>query len=216
MKAIYKTDQIAEERLTVINVLSHPGAAFRVIRIENTTAVPHLAGEGNGGVLHYEPGLFIKEVEVHVLPLLGLVQGKTATLGEEDTYALFLEEGNQLKAVNVGCNRPDHYLLLDYSQFEKLKSETERINFWVAITGQTSWPLVKLSLYEGYDKLLDRSVFTGYRVNNGKPTIGHYHYSTVELARLEKTMFDTGVFLPHINKNNKAIVAEAENLAMPA
>lgn len=211
MNAIYKTDKTTEERLTVSSVLSHPGAAFRVIRIEVTTDAPRLLGEGSGGVLHYEPGRFTKEVEVQVLPLLGLVQGKTAALPEEDTFALVLDKGNQVKAVNVGCNQPDQYLLLDYSQFERLKSEVERINFCVAVTGQTAWPLVKISLYEGYDKLLDRCVFTGYRVNNGKPTTGHYHYSAVELARNEKVLFDNGAFLPHMNK---MVAAEREALPL--
>jgi hypothetical protein len=132
-------------------------------------------------------------------------------LPEDDTYALVLDKGNQVRAVNLGYHQPDAYFLLDYSQFEKLKSEVERINFWVAITDQTSWPLVKFTLYEGYDKLLDRCVFTGYRVNNGKPTIGHYHYSTVELARIEKTLFDSGVFLPHIGKT---VAAEREALPL--
>ena len=196
MKAIYKTNSNAEERLLVSSSLSHPGDSFRVIRIE-TTDVEHQVPRGGPGQ-PYEPGSLIKEVHVHVMPLLGLVQGKTATLAEEDTYALFLGDAGRPTAVNVGYNQPGEYLLLDYSQFEKLASEVERINFWVTLTKQASWPLLKYTLYEGYDKQLKRSAFTGYSVNSGTPAIGHYRYSTVELARIEKTMFDSGVFMDYL------------------
>jgi hypothetical protein len=213
MKAIYKTNTIAEERLLVSRSLSHPGTPFRVIRIETTDIGPRLHHAVPGQGQAYEPGTFIKEVHVHAMPLLGLVQGHTATLAEEDTYAVFLGDSGRLTAVNVGDHQPEEYLLLDYSQFEKLASEVERINFWVVLTGQTSWPLVKFTLYEGYDKQLNRSVFTGYSVNSGKPTIGHYRYSTVELARIERTMFDTGVFREYLDASGPA---GAKDLAIPA
>ncbi len=212
MKAIYKTDRNAEERLLVSSSLSHPGDSYRIIRIE-TTDMGHQRTGGPGKAQPYEPGSFIKEVHVHVLPLLGLVQGKTATLAEEDTYALFLADTGRPTAVNVGYNQPGEYLLLDYSQFEKLASEVERINFWVTLTRQNSWPLVKYTLFEGYDKQLNRSAFTGYAVNSGKPAIGHYRYSTVELARIERTMFDSGVFLDYVNGS---VPSGDKDLAIPA
>ncbi len=212
MKAIYKTDRNAEERLLVSSSLSHPGDSYRIIRIE-TTDMGHQRTGSPGKAQPYEPGSFIKEVHVHVLPLLGLVQGKTATLAEEDTYALFLADTGRPTAVNVGYNQPGEYLLLDYSQFEKLASEVERINFWVTLTRQNSWPLVKYTLFEGYDKQLNRSAFTGYGVNSGKPAIGHYRYSTVELARIERTMFDSGVFLDYVNGS---VPSGDKDLAIPA
>ena len=213
MKAIYKSNTNAEERLLVSSSLSHPGAPFRMIRIETTDIEPKLPTGNPEQEQSYQPGSFIKEVHIHVLPLLGLVQGKTATLTEEDTYALFLGDSGQPIAVNVGYNQPSEYLLLDYSQFEKLASEVERINFWVTLTKQTSWPLIKFSLFEGYDKQLNRPAFTGYSDNSGKPTIGHYRYSTVELARIERTMFDNGVFLDHLI----GLVPDGEKgLAVPA
>jgi hypothetical protein len=212
MKAIYKTNTNAEERLLVSSSLSHPGDSFRMIRIE-TTDMNRILRRGPGKEQPYEPGSFIKEVHVHVMPLLGLVQGKTATLAEEDTYALFLGDSGRPMAVNVGYNQPGEYLLLDYSQFEKLASEVERINFWVTLTKQTSWPLVKYTLFEGYDKLLNRLAFTGYSVNSGTPAIGHYRYSTVELARIEKTMFDSGVFLDYVNAS---VPSGEKDLAIPA
>ncbi len=213
MKAIYKTNTIAEERLLVSSSLSHPGTPFRVIRIETTDIGPRLRNGDPGREQPYEPGTFIKEVHVHVMPLLGLVQGHTATLAEEDTYALFLGDSGRVTAVNVGDHQPGEFLLLDYSQFEKLASEVERINFWVVLTGQTSWPLVKYILYEGYDKQLNRPVFTGYSINSGKPTMGHYRYSTVELARIERTMFDTGVFREYLDAPASAGTSD---LAIPA
>lgn len=213
MKAIYKTNTNTEERLLVSSNLSHPGTAFRMIRIETIEIEPQLRSSGPEHGHPYEPGSFIKEVHVNVMPLLGLVQGKTATLDEEDTYALFLSESGRLTAVNVGDHQPDEYRLLDYSQFEKLASEVERINFWVILIGQTSWPLVKFSLFEGYDKQLNRPAFTGYSINSGKPSFGHYRYSTVELARIERAMFDTGVFLDHLNAS---VTPGEKALAVPA
>jgi hypothetical protein len=213
MQAIYKANTNAEERLLVSSSLSHPGAAFRMIRIETTDIASQLRKGGPGRGQPFDPGTFIKEVHLHVLPLLGLVQGKTATLTEEDTYAMFLSESGRLTAVNVGDNQPEEYLLLDYSQFEKLASEVERINFWVTLTQRTSWPLVKFTLYEGYDKQLNRSVFTGYNVNTGKPSIAHYRYSTVELARIERTMFDTGVFLDYLDAS---VPAGEKDRSIPA
>lgn len=213
MKAIFKTEGNAEERLLVSSSLSHPGDSYRVIRIETTDMGHQLLRGGPDKAQPYEPGSFIKDVHVHVLPLLGLVQGKTATLAEEDTYALFLADTGRPTAVNVGYNQPGEYLLLDYSQFEKLASEVERINFWVTLTRQNSWPLVKYTLFEGYDKQLNRSAFTGYAVNSGKPAIGHYRYSTVELARIERTMFDSGVFLDYVNGS---VSSGDKDLAIPA
>ncbi len=213
MKAIYKTENTIEERLLVSNNLSHPGADFKIVRIETIDLKNQFLEEGHTQNLLYKSGSFVKQVNMHVLPLLGLVQGKTATLAEEDTYALFLGESNQVMAVNIGYNQPDQYILLDYSQFEKLISDIERINFWVAITNQTSWPLVKFNLYEGYGKQLNHAIFTGFRVNNGKATTGHYYYSTVELSKTEKNLFDTGVFLNHINEG---VLAGDNRLAIPA
>jgi hypothetical protein len=211
VKAIYKTKNNAEERLLVSHSLSHPGTPFRMIRIETSGAGHGPLGDAPGRGQHYEPGSFTKEVHVHAMPLLGLVQGKTASLAEEDTYALFLDDSGRLTAVNVGYNQPVDYLLVDYSQFEKLVSEVDRINFWVTLIKQTSWPLVKFTLYEGYGKQLNHPVFTGYSVNRGEPTIGHYRYSTVELARIEKTMFDTGVFTDYLHAS---VPAGAESLVV--
>jgi hypothetical protein len=215
MKAIYQTNTNTnhEERLLVSSNLSHPGAAFRMIRIETTDMASGLRNGGSGPEQPYEPGTFIKEVHVHVMPLLGLVQGRTAALAEEDTYALFLGDAGRPTAVNVGDHQPGEYLLMDYSQFEKLASEVERINFWVVLTGYTSWPLVKYTLYEGYDKRLNRSVFTGYSANGGQPSFGHYRYSTVELARIERSMFDTGVFRDYLDGS---VQDGVKDLAIPA
>ncbi|HEX8530396.1 MAG TPA: hypothetical protein VF646_10250 [Cytophagales bacterium] len=212
MKAIYKTKNNAEERLLVSSSLSHPGTPFRMIRIETSGAGHGPLGDAPGRGQAYEPGSFTKEVHLHAMPLLGLVQGKTASLAEEDTYALFLDDSGRPTAVNVGYHQPVDYRLVDYSQFEKLVSEVDRISFWVTLIRQTSWPLVKFTLYEGYGKGLNHPVFTGYSINRGEPTIGHYRYSTVELARIEKTMFDAGVFTDYLHAS---VAAGAENLTIP-
>jgi hypothetical protein len=62
---------------------------------------------------------------LHVYDILFLVQGSTATLRCEDSWAAFLST-TELRAVNIGEHRPSNYALVDWALFENAKTDKAR------------------------------------------------------------------------------------------
>ncbi|NJK93799.1 MAG: hypothetical protein HC830_03270 [Bacteroidetes bacterium] len=62
---------------------------------------------------------------LHVYDIMFLIQGNTASLKMEDTWAVFLNS-IELQAVNIGDHRPTEYTLVNWLVFENAKTDKDR------------------------------------------------------------------------------------------